>query len=127
MPTSFDQTSSGPALGHFVRMPFSLETLSAVGPRKQGQSSPVLRVRRSGGDSRFSELSSALTAYSIGAAQPASNRQESSRDRRIVGHPPVRGRHPLYRSGGGIATVRTPGAGSVSDGRDANGRAAAPP
>src|SRR5262249_20215301 len=36
-------------LGHGLMMPFSAEVLSALGPRKHGQSDPVGRVPKSGG------------------------------------------------------------------------------
>jgi hypothetical protein len=38
-----------PFAGQLVMMPFSLDTLSSFGPRNLGQSSPVLRVRKSVG------------------------------------------------------------------------------
>src|SRR5437773_1008409 len=79
MPIFLCQTRRGPFLGQGTRMPFSEETLSPVGPRKQGQSTPVLRVRRSGGSAApgraGTEKSSALpgagaSVFSVRAAAP---------------------------------------------------------
>src|SRR6266851_2643814 len=47
-PSRLLQTTRSPSFGHLVIMPFSGETLSPVGPRKRGQSTPCLRVPRSG-------------------------------------------------------------------------------
>src|SRR5688572_10168339 len=69
----FSQTSLGPVAGQGARRPFSVETLSYLGPRKHGQSSPALRVHRSGGSGSpgfTATRSSPASAVSLFVATP---------------------------------------------------------
>src|SRR6516162_7253592 len=75
-----------PFSGHGEIMPFSAETPSPVGPRKQGQSLPVLRVRRSGGGVSAGGGGSDLVRASP-PAQPAASRQSSKASERMAGRP----------------------------------------
>src|SRR5262249_21488069 len=78
------------------------ETLSPVGPRKHGQSWPLLRVRRSGGGespgraaTRSSSSRAAVALTVADEPQPAVARQDRIKSRRIA-RPPSWARTFLY-------------------------------